>query len=80
VLAGIAGGIGARCGDATSAACWATLLHRGAARRAATRIGPLGYLARELNDELPGTLSELSEAAAVEAGGSGSSAARPPAR
>ncbi len=59
VLAGAAGGLGARCGDATTAACWATLAHRVAASRLARSVGPVGYLARELAGELPRALVDL---------------------
>jgi ADP-dependent NAD(P)H-hydrate dehydratase len=60
VLAGAAGGAAARSQDPTCAACWAALTHRVAATRLATRIAPIGYLARELADELPHALAELS--------------------
>jgi hydroxyethylthiazole kinase-like uncharacterized protein yjeF len=52
VLAGAAGGLAARTADAAAAACWAALAHREAGRRLARRIGPSGYLASELADEL----------------------------
>lgn len=60
VLAGATGGAGARSHDPTRAACWAALTHRLAASRLAARVAPLGYLARELADELPHALAELS--------------------
>ena len=59
VLAGVAAGIGARCQDAVTAACRAALVHRVAATRLAKSVGPVGYLARELADELPAVVSEL---------------------
>jgi ADP-dependent NAD(P)H-hydrate dehydratase len=59
VLAGLAGGVGARSGDALTAACWATAVHRGAANRAAVDVAPLGYLASELVDAVPAVLHEL---------------------
>jgi hydroxyethylthiazole kinase-like uncharacterized protein yjeF len=52
VLAGAVAGLGARCHDGPQAACWATILHRVASNRLATLRAPLGYLARELADEL----------------------------
>lgn len=59
VLAGAAGGAGSRCHDAVQAACWATLCHRLAATRLAATVAPVGYLARELADELAPALAEL---------------------
>ncbi len=59
VLAGIAGGVGARCGDATTTAIWAAAVHRAAGRRLAARIAPGGYLARELADAVAPTLADL---------------------
>jgi hydroxyethylthiazole kinase-like uncharacterized protein yjeF len=61
VLAGLAGGAGARSGDSFTAACWATAVHRSAAGRAATDIAPLGYLASELVDAVPAALGELEQ-------------------
>jgi NAD(P)H-hydrate repair Nnr-like enzyme with NAD(P)H-hydrate dehydratase domain len=60
VLAGAVGGAGARCHDAPQAACWATLCHRRAAARLSETFAPIGYLARQLADELPLALAELS--------------------
>ena len=37
VLAGVAGGLAARCGDAAQAACWAAVTHRLAAQRLSRR-------------------------------------------
>lgn len=59
VLAGSLVGILARGADPAQAACWATHLHAAAGDRLATRIGHLGYLARELPGELPTLLDEL---------------------
>lgn len=59
VLAGSLVGILARGADLAQAACWATHLHAAAGDRLATRVGHLGYLARELPDELPVLLDEL---------------------
>ena len=59
VLAGALVGILARGAEPAQAACWATHLHAAAGDRLATRIGHLGYLARELPDQLPTLLDEL---------------------
>ena len=59
VLAGLAGGFSARCHDAVHAACWAALTHRAAARRLGCSGAPLGYLARELADELSAAIDAL---------------------
>ncbi len=53
VLAGCVAGLLARGADADQAACWATFLHASAGDRLAARVGRLGFLARELADELP---------------------------
>jgi hydroxyethylthiazole kinase-like uncharacterized protein yjeF len=58
VLAGVAGGIAARCGDAAQAACWAAATHRLAAQRLSRSVAPMGYLARELADEIAPALAE----------------------
>ena len=52
-------GLLARGADADQAACWATHLHAAAGDRLAARVGRVGYLARELVDELPALLTEL---------------------
>jgi ADP-dependent NAD(P)H-hydrate dehydratase len=53
VRSGLVAGAAARCTDAAQAACWGTYLHVAAGARLAERIGPVGYLARELLDEVP---------------------------
>jgi ADP-dependent NAD(P)H-hydrate dehydratase len=53
ILAGLAVGAAARCGDPAQAACWATYLHVSSGKEAAQRIGPLGFLARELLAQVP---------------------------
>lgn len=58
VLAGAVTGLLARGADAAQAACWATFLHSTAGDRLAARVGRLGFLARELVDQLPIVLSE----------------------
>jgi hydroxyethylthiazole kinase-like uncharacterized protein yjeF len=60
VLAGTIVGISARGATLAQAACWGTYLHAAAGDRLAVRVGPLGFLARELADELPALLVELS--------------------
>ncbi|MCU1635578.1 MAG: yjeF-like protein hydroxyethylthiazole kinaserelated protein [Cryobacterium sp.] len=61
VLAGAIAGILARGASPEQAACWGTHLHAAAGDRLAARIGPTGYLARELLDELPLVLLELGQ-------------------
>jgi hydroxyethylthiazole kinase-like uncharacterized protein yjeF len=56
VLAGAVAGLLARGADPAQAACWATFLHATAGDRLAPRVGRLGFLARELVDELPQVL------------------------
>jgi ADP-dependent NAD(P)H-hydrate dehydratase len=56
VRSGIVAGAAARCTDAAQAACWGTYMHLAAAGRLAERIGAIGYLARELLDEVPGVM------------------------
>ncbi|HZZ98085.1 MAG TPA: NAD(P)H-hydrate dehydratase [Jatrophihabitantaceae bacterium] len=58
VLAGAVAGLLARGADATQAACWAAFLHAVAGERLAARVGRLGFLARELVDQLPIVLTE----------------------
>jgi ADP-dependent NAD(P)H-hydrate dehydratase len=53
VLAGAVAGLLARGADPAQAACWGTFLHGTAGDRLASRVGRLGFLARELVDELP---------------------------
>ncbi|MGO4186426.1 NAD(P)H-hydrate dehydratase [Pseudarthrobacter sp. TAF60_1] len=59
VLAGAIAGLRARGASDAQAACWGTHLHAAAADRLASRLGPLGFLARELTDELPALMLEL---------------------
>lgn len=63
VLAGAIGGLLARRATPEQAACWGTHLHATAGDRLAARIGPTGYLARELVDALPPVLAELGQRA-----------------
>jgi len=53
VLAGLVGGAAARCRDRLQAACWATYAHMEAGARLGGRVGEVGYLARQLLDEIP---------------------------
>jgi hydroxyethylthiazole kinase-like uncharacterized protein yjeF len=61
VLAGAIGGLLARGASVDQAACWGTHLHAAAGDRLAARIGPTGFLARELVAELPTVLLELGQ-------------------
>ncbi|WP_172411575.1 ADP-dependent NAD(P)H-hydrate dehydratase [Arthrobacter globiformis] len=59
ILAGAIAGLRARGTSDAQAACWGTHLHAVAGDRLASRVGSLGYLARELADELPRLMMEL---------------------
>lgn len=59
ILAGAIAGLRARGTTDAQAACWGTHLHAAAADRLASRLGSLGFLARELADELPPLMMEL---------------------
>lgn len=59
VLAGAVAGLLAGGCPPEQAACWGTAVHGAAGDRLAARVGPLGYLARELADEVPAVLVEL---------------------
>ena len=59
VLSGTIAGLRARGATDAQAACWGTHLHAAAGDRLASRLGGLGYLARELTDELPPLMMEL---------------------
>ena len=63
VRSGLVAGAAARCGDAAQAACWGTYMHLAAGARLAERIGAVGYLARELLDEVPGVMERTMPAA-----------------
>ena len=56
VLAGIVTGLLARGAPPAQAACWAVWLHGEAGAQLARRIGPIGFLARELAAEVPGLM------------------------
>ncbi len=59
VLAGAVAGLLAGGCPPEQAACWGVHVHAAAGDRLAARIGQLGYLARELLDEVPQVLVEL---------------------
>jgi ADP-dependent NAD(P)H-hydrate dehydratase len=59
VLAGAIAGLAARGASPEQAAVWGAHVHAEAGERLAARVGRLGYLARELLDELPQVLGEL---------------------
>jgi hydroxyethylthiazole kinase-like uncharacterized protein yjeF len=66
VLAGLVAGLAARGAELAQATCWGVALHALAGVRLAARLGTLGYLARELADEIPALLEQ---AAGPEASG-----------
>jgi len=59
VLAGIIVGLAARGAPLAQAAVWGIALHACAGRALAERVGPIGYLARELPAEIPALLEQL---------------------
>lgn len=59
VLAGAIAGLIGRGAEPDHATAWATYLHAAAGDRLAAAVGPVGYLARELADELPRVLVEI---------------------
>nr|WP_307728149.1 NAD(P)H-hydrate dehydratase [Massilia terrae] len=56
VLAGIIAGCAARGASLAQSTCWGVALHARAGERLAARCGTLGYLARELCNEIPALL------------------------
>ncbi|HEX2762611.1 MAG TPA: NAD(P)H-hydrate dehydratase [Allosphingosinicella sp.] len=58
VLAGIVGGLAARGADPLTATLWGVYLHGEAGRSLAKRVGRVGFLARELLDEVPRLLGD----------------------
>jgi len=62
-LAGIVAGLLARGANPLQATAWAVWLHAEAGHRLARRIGPLGFLARELLAEVPAIMADLSSGA-----------------
>jgi hydroxyethylthiazole kinase-like uncharacterized protein yjeF len=59
VRAGLVAGLLARGAEPAQAATWAGHLHGRAGERLWARLGPLGYLARELAPEVPALLVEI---------------------
>jgi hydroxyethylthiazole kinase-like uncharacterized protein yjeF len=70
VLAGIIAGLAARGAALAQAAAWGVALHARAGERLARRFGTLGYLARELPEEIPALMEQA-------AGDSADAALRP---
>lgn len=58
-LSGIIAGLAARGAEPLQAAAWGVYLHGCAGDRLAKRIGPLGFLARELLAEIPSLMAKL---------------------
>ena len=56
-LAGIVGGLLARGAEPLTALLWAVLLHGEAGETLARKVGPIGFLAREIPDEIPALLA-----------------------
>ena len=59
VLAGIVGGLLARGAEPLDALLWSVWLHGEAGAHLAKTIGPIGFLAREIADEIPALLPAL---------------------
>ncbi|WP_258187265.1 ADP/ATP-dependent (S)-NAD(P)H-hydrate dehydratase [Variovorax sp. WS11] len=64
VLAGLMGGFAARGLPPEQAAAWAVVVHAMAGRKLGRRVGPLGYLARELAGEVPAVVRQIGRCAA----------------
>jgi len=58
-LAGIIAGLAARGATLEQAACWGVALHARAGEQLAGRMGVLGYLAREIPNEIPALLESV---------------------
>jgi ADP-dependent NAD(P)H-hydrate dehydratase len=58
-LAGIVAGLAARGASLTQAACWGVALHARAGEQLAERFGMLGYLAREIPNEIPALMESF---------------------
>ena len=61
-LAGIIAGLAARGAGLAQAACWGVALHALAGEKLAGRFGVLGYLAREIADEVPALMQQTARA------------------
>lgn len=59
VLAGAVGGLLARGAEPAQAACWAKYVHAAVGERLGAQVGGIGFLAREIPDQLPVVLNEL---------------------
>jgi ADP-dependent NAD(P)H-hydrate dehydratase len=59
VLAGLVGGVLARGAEPAQAAAWGQYLHSAAGDLLTARLGRVGFLARELLDEVPTVLGQL---------------------
>lgn len=57
-LAGIIAGLAARGASLEQASCWGVALHALAGEQLATRFGVLGYLAREIANEVPALMAQ----------------------
>jgi len=64
-LAGAIGGLAARGATLEQACAWGVLLHAQAGERLARRLGPVGYLAREIAQEMVTVLAALEDGAGV---------------
>jgi len=76
VLAGLIGGLAAGGAALVDAALWGVALHSMAGQRLGERLGPVGYLARDLATEVPRLVHEWTGAA--DAKGTPSDPASPP--
>lgn len=56
VLAGIVGGLLARGAEPLNALLWSVWLHGEAGAQLGRKVGPIGFLARQITDEIPGLL------------------------
>lgn len=58
VLAGVIAGLAARGAPPVMAALWGVYLHGEAGVQLSKKVGPLGFLAREIPDPIPKLMSE----------------------
>ena len=80
VLAGIVGGLAARGADPLTALLWGVYLHGEAGRQLSKEIGRIGFLARELLDQVPGLLESDLEPLPLGEGAGGGGVVGVPAR